>query len=467
MLARAGSNRSLQDIDKAGLVHSFSALHSQKDRDLIIWDHAEGLWLTTVDGERYLDAAAGLWCTNIGYGRKELADAAAAQMARTSSVHSFAQFSNEPIIRLTERVLDLAPENMRRIVYGNSGSDANDTQIKIVRRYNNVRGLPNKKKIISRLSAYHGSTLASASLTGIPLVHRTFDLPIEGVLHTHMHDYHRRPAHIEGMDAYVRWLADELEAMIQREGPDTVAAFIAEPVTGAGGVLVPPDGYFRAIREVLDRHDVLMIADEVITGFGRTGAWFASPEFGMGADLISVSKGITSGYFPMSACLISERVADVLYGEAADDGLFGHGFTASGHSVAAAVALANIDIIESEGLLANALRMGEILLRRVRETVGGHELVGDIRGKGMIIGVEFDADRTTGKPFSDPTAVGSLLSRSALEEKVLVRGGHGRVLAAMAPALIATEDDIEEIVRRFGLVVDRFADKLTASGLRG
>ncbi|MDP3550501.1 MAG: aminotransferase class III-fold pyridoxal phosphate-dependent enzyme [Novosphingobium sp.] len=466
MLARAGSNRSLQDIDKAGLVHSFSALHSQKDRDLIIWDHAEGLWLTTVDGERYLDAAAGLWCTNIGYGRKELADAAAAQMARTSSVHSFAQFSNEPIIRLTERVLDLAPENMRRIVYGNSGSDANDTQVKIVRRYNNVRGLPQKKKIISRLSAYHGSTLASASLTGIPLVHRTFDLPIEGVLHTHMHDYHRRPAHIEGMDAYVRWLADELEAMIQREGPDTVAAFIAEPVTGAGGVLVPPDGYFRAIREVLDRHDVLMIADEVITGFGRTGAWFASPEFGMGADLISVSKGITSGYFPMSACLISERVADVLYGEAADDGLFGHGFTASGHSVAAAVALANIDIIENEGLLANASRMGEILLRRVREAVGDHELVGDIRGKGMIIGVEFDADRTTGKPFSDPTAVGSLLSRSALEEKMLVRGGHGRVLAAMAPALIATEDDIEEIVRRFTLVVDRFADKLTASSLR-
>ena len=462
-----GSSRSLEDVDKSGLVHSFSALHSQKDRDLVIWDHAEGLWLTTVEGERYLDAAAGLWCTNVGYGRKELADAAAEQMVRTSSVHCFAQFSNEPVIRLTGRLLDLAPENMRRIVYGNSGSDANDTQLKLVRRYNNVRGLPQKKKIISRLSAYHGSTIASGSLTGIQLVHRTFDLPIEGVLHTHMHDFHRRPSHIETVDAYVRWLAEELEALILREGPETVAAFIAEPVTGAGGVLVPPDGYFRAIREVLDRYDVLMIADEVITGFGRTGAWFASPEFGMGADLISVSKGITSGYFPMSACLISERVADVLYGEDADDGLFGHGFTASGHSVAAAVALANIDILEKEGLLANAARMGEILLRRVREAVGDHELVGDIRGKGMIIGVEFDADRASGTPFADPTAVGSLLSKSALEEKLLVRGGHGRVLAAMAPALIATEADIEEIVHRFVQVVGRFADKLTVSGLKG
>ena len=461
------SNRSLQVVDKSGMVHAFSTLHSQKDRDLIIWDHAEGLWLTTIDGDRYLDAAAGLWCTNIGYGRKELADAAAQQMARTSSIHSFAQFSNEPIIRLTERILDLAPDNMRRIVYGNSGSDANDTQVKLVRRYNNVRGLPQKKKIISRFSAYHGSTIASGSLTGIPLVHRTFDLPIEGVLHTHMHDFHRRPFDIADMDTYVRWLADELEALILREGPETVAAFIAEPVTGAGGVLVPPDGYFRAIREVLDRYDVLLIADEVITAFGRIGAWFASPVFGMGADLISVSKGITSGYFPMSACLISERVADVLYGEETDDGLFGHGFTASGHSVAAAVALANIDIIEREGLLTNASHMGDILLRRVRDAVGDHELVGDIRGKGMIIGVEFDADRASGRPFANPTAVGSLLSKSALEEKLLVRGGHGRVLAAMAPALIAKEADIEEMAHRFVRVVNRFADKLTASGLRG
>lgn len=462
-----GSNQTLQAVDKAGLMHPYSALHSQTDRDVVIWDRAEGLWLTTTDGERYLDAAAGLWCTNVGYGRKELADAAAAQMVRTSSIHSFAQFSNEPIIRLTERLLALAPDNIRRIVYGTSGSDANDTQVKLVRRYNNVRGLPQKKKIISRFSAYHGSTVASGSLTGIPLVHRTFDLPIDGVLHTHMHDFHRRPAHIADIDSYVRWLADELEALILHEGPDTVAAFIAEPVTGAGGVLVPPDGYFRAIREVLDRYDILMIADEVITGFGRTGAWFASPEFGMGADLISVSKGITSGYFPMSACLISERVADVLYGETTDDGLFGHGFTASGHSVAAAVALANIDIIEGEGLLANASRMGELLLRRVREAVGDHGLVGDIRGKGMIIGVEFDADKSSRRPFADPTAVGSLLSKAALEEKVLVRGGHGRVLAAMAPALVATEEDIEEIVRRFVRVVDRFADKLQASGLRG
>lgn len=459
------SNRSLEEIDKSGLVHAFSALRTQADRDIIIWDKAEGLWLTTVSGDRYLDAAASLWGTNVGYGRRELAEVAAEQMLRTSTVHTFANFSNEPVIRLTERLLGIAPDNMRRVIYGNSGSDANDTQIKLVRRYNNLRGLPRKKKIIARHSAYHGSTVAAGSLTGIPLVHRTFDLPMDGVLHTHMPDFYRRPADLDTPEAYVQWLCDELEALILREDPNTVGAFIAEPITGGGGALVPPKAYFPAIRKLLDRYDILMIADEVITGFGRTGDWFAGPSLGMNADLMTLSKGLTSCYFPASACLVSERVADVLYSEEADDGYYANGFTGSGHSVGAAVAFANINIIDREGLLDNSARMGALLLRRLKETVGDHELVADIRGRGLLIGVEFDEDRNARKPFADPTTVGSMLSKAALEEKLLIRGGHERVLAAFAPALTVTEDEIEEIAQRFARVVDRFADKLTASGL--
>lgn len=448
----------LEDRDKRSVLHSFSALHSQGHREPVIWESAQGIRLTDIHGNEYLDAAAGLWCTLVGYGREELAEVAAEQIRRTSSVHSFAQFSNKPLIALTERLLEIAPPQMRRVLFGNSGSDANDTQIKLVRRYNNIRGLPSKKKIIARASAYHGSTIGAASLCGLPLVHRTFDLPIEGILHTEAPDYHRRAEVAESPDAFCRRLADDLDRLIQREGPDTVAAFIAEPISGAGGVIVPPARYFPEIQAVLRKHDVLLICDEVITGFGRTGSWFASPELGAEPDLMSLSKGITSGYFPLSACLVGDKVADVLYGETDEDGYFGHGFTASGHSVGAAVALANIDIIERDGLIENSRAMGDYLLQRIRERVEDHELVGDIRGRGLMIGVEFDKDKSARTGFDDPAIVGSLLGRAALAERLIVRGGHGRVLAALAPSLTITRDDADEIVDRFEKTVHRFAD---------
>lgn len=443
--------------DETGLIHPFSALHTQASRDPIVWKEAQGLWLTTVAGERYLDAAAGLWCTNVGYGHPALVEAAARQMAATSSVHAFGQFSSEPLIALVDRLLAIAPPQIARVLFGNSGSDANDTQVKLVRRYNNVRGKPDKKKIIARRFGYHGSTIAAGSLTGIDLVHRTFDLPIAGVLHTHAPDFYRRPDRTLGEAPFSQWLADELDRQIRAEGPETVAAFIAEPITGAGGVFLPPEGYFAAIQPVLDRHDVLLICDEVITGFGRTGDWFASPGVGAAPDLISISKGLTSGYFPMSACLVSAKVADVLYGEQAQDGFFGHGFTASGHSVGAAVALANIDVIERDGLLHNAVAVGDYLKAQLRAHLGANPNIGDIRGRGLMIGVELDDAVHGGGAFADPGTAGSVLARAMLDERLIVRGGHGRVLAALAPALNLTRADADDIVERFVRGIDRFS----------
>jgi L-2,4-diaminobutyrate transaminase len=454
----------LRALDKNSLIHPFSALRTQSDRNVEVMRSASGIWLTDDGGRQFIDAGSGLWCANVGYGRKSIVAAAAAQMEKTSFLHSFSNFTHEPLALLTERLLALAPAGFDRIVYGTSGSDANDTQVKLVRRYNNVRGKPAKKKIIARRSSYHGSTVAAGSLSGLSMVHRTFDLPMAGILHTHAADYYRRPDDILSEEDFSRYLASELDKLIEAEGSDTVAAFIAEPVVGAGGLLVPPRGYFREIHKVLRKHDVLMIADEVITGFGRTGHWFASPHFEVQPDLISLAKGLTSGYFPMSACLISKTVSDVLYAENAADGYFGHGFTSTGHPVGAAVALANIDILESEQLLQNAVVVGQHLLERLRAALLGHPLVGDIRGAGLMIGVELDRNPRERRQFDNPDRVASLLSKACFDQGLIVRGAHGRVLAAIAPPLILTKSDADEIVRRLEKAMDDLLATLAHDG---
>ena len=305
----------VERLDRADVIHGFATLHAQASNEVVLMAEAKGMRVIDQRGREFLDAGAGLWCMNVGYGRQSIADAAAAQMAKLPYFHTFGNFSNEPMARLSDRLLKLAPRGMSRVVFASSGSEANDTQIKIVRRYNNLLGRPKKKKIIARLSSYHGSTVAAASLSGLPMMHRTFDLPMPGILHTLATDYHRRPTGIETPEQFTQHLVDNLARLIETEGPDTIAAFIAEPVTGTGGVLMPPPGYFREMKKVLDRYDVLLIADEVITGFGRTGSWFASPDLGIEPDLMSIAKGLTSGYFPMSGCLLSAKIADVLYAD--------------------------------------------------------------------------------------------------------------------------------------------------------
>ena len=455
----------LAALDRADVLHGFATLHAQASNDVVVVTDAQGMRIRDSLGREYLDAGGGLWCMNVGYGRSAIVEAASRQMTRLPYFHSFGTFSNEPMIRLSERLLKLAPRGMTRVVFACSGSEANDTQIKIVRRYNNLLGRPNKKKIIARLASYHGSTVGAGSLSGLPMMHQTFDLPIPGILHTLAADYHRRPAGIDTIEQYTRYLVTELERLIQREGPETIAAFIAEPITGSGGVLVPPAGYFPAIKQVLDRYDILMIADEVITGFGRTGEWFASPGLEIEPDLMSIAKGLTSGYFPMSACLLSARVADVLYADKSSSAMFAHGFTWSGHPVGAAIAQANLDILEQEDLPGNAARVGNYLITRLRERLGNHPLVGEIRGRGLLIGVELDGDRSARLPFADPHKVGGLLSRACLAERLLIRGGHGKVVAALAPPLLATQDDADQIVERLARALDRVASDVAAAGL--
>ena len=457
----------IEALDRADVLHGFSTLHAQATNEVVVVTSAKGLRVMDQRGREFLDAGAGLWCMNVGYGRQAIAEAAAAQMTKLSYFHSFGNFTNEPMVRLSDRLLKRAPKGMARVVFASSGSEANDTQIKMVRRYNNLLGRPQKKKIIARLSSYHGSTIAAGSLSGLPMMHRTFDLPIPGILHTLATDYHRRPPAIDTPEQFRQYLIDSLVQMIEREGAETIAAFIAEPLTGTGGVLVPPNGYFHEIKKILDRYDILMIADEVITGFGRTGSWFASPDLGIEPDLMTIAKGLTSGYFPMSGCLISAKVADVLYADKSSSAMFAHGFTWSGHPVGAAVAHANLDIMERENLPANAAEVGSYLIKQMRDRLGGHHLVGEIRGKGLLIGMELDADRATRTPFADTERVGGFLSRACFAERLLVRGGHGRTLVALAPPLVATIADADEIVLRLGRVLDRVAGELKSAELGG
>jgi L-2,4-diaminobutyrate transaminase len=454
----------IEQFDRKDVMHGFATLNAQATNEVVVMSEAKGMRVIDQRGREFLDAGGGLWCMNVGYGRQSIADAAAKQMAKLPYFHTFANFSNEPMARLSERLLKLAPPGMTRVVFASSGSEANDTQIKTVRRYNNLLGRPMKKKIIARLSSYHGSTIAAGSLSGLPMMHRTFDLPIPGILHTLATDYHRRPPGVSTPEQFTQYLIDDLVGLIEAEGPDTIAAFIAEPVCGSGGVLVPPENYFYEVTKILDRYDVLMIADEVITGFGRTGSWFASPGLGMKPDLMSIAKGLTSGYFPMSGCLLSAKVADVLYADKGADAMFAHGYTWSGHPVGAAVAHANLDIMEHEALPDNAARIGAYLINRLRTRLGEHPLVGEIRGRGLLIGIELDGDRATRRAFAEPHRVASLVSRACFDERLLVRGGHGRVLAALAPPLVATTADADEIVVRLGRVLDRVAGEAKEAG---
>jgi L-2,4-diaminobutyrate transaminase len=455
---------SLEVLDKERVLHPATSIadHLEKGPRII----AEGSGVTLVDsqGRRYIDAVAGLWCVNIGYGRTEVADAMATQARRLSYYHTFSSMSNEPQIRLADRLLGLVPGRMSKVFFGNSGSDANDTQVKLAWYYNNLRGLPRKKKIVARLQGYHGTTVASASLTGLPAFHRAFDLPVAGVLHTATPYFYRHAAPGMSEPEYARALAAELDGLIEREGPDTVAAFIAEPVMGAGGVLVPPEGYFAAVQEVLRRHDVLLIADEVICGFGRLGRLFGSEVYGIEPDLVTIAKGLTSAYFPLSGVVISERVWEVLREASPKMGAFAHGFTYSGHPVGAAAAMANLDILLGEDLVGNAARVGAHFQRRLRETLASHPLVGEVRGLGLIAGVELVEDRATKQAFDPARKVAARVAQRCLEHGLIVRSLPAGDVLAFSPPLCLTPAEAEEIVARFGRGLDAVTDELARPG---
>jgi L-2,4-diaminobutyrate transaminase len=455
----ASHNLSLEQLDKDTLLHPMTALAEHLNKGPLIMQSGTGVRLTDHNGKQYIDASAGLWCVNIGYGRAALGQAAADEMSRLGYFHAFGSSSNEPLIRLADRLLRLlqqqagAPQ-MSKIFFGLSGSDGNDTQVKLVRYYNNLLGRPQKKKIISRIGAYHGLTVAAGGLTGIPMYHKAFDLPGDQVVHLSTPHYYRYAQPGESEQDFSSRLAGELEQTILREGADNVAAFIAEPVMGTGGVLLPPAGYFEKIQPILEKYDVLFIADEVICGFGRLGSWFGTGFYQLKPDLITMAKGLTSAYFPMSAVAISDKVWQVMLDASAEIGPFAHGFTYSGHPVGAAVAMANLDIMEGEGLIENAARVGPYLKQQLAERLAAHPHVGEVRGDGLMLAVELIADRDTKTPFDSELKIHRQVMAKALEQGLMVRALPFGDVLSMSPPLTFTEADADQTCAIFCRALD-------------
>jgi L-2,4-diaminobutyrate transaminase len=463
---KSARNYPLEDVDRETMLHPNTSIIDHLAKGPHIMREARGVRITDRQGRELIDCGAGLWCVNIGYGRAEMGEAAKRAIENLAYYHIFAGSSNEPIIRLAERVLgllhDAGAAHLSKVFFGSGGSDANDTNFKLVRYFNNLRGKPQKKKFISRIGAYHGLTAAAGSLTGIAAFHKAFDLPLPGVLHTSCPHYFRFGAPGESESAFTDRMLGELEALIAREGAETIAAFIAEPIMGTGGVLLPPAGYFEKLQILLAKHDILFIADEVITGFGRTGQWFATGGMHLKPDIVTLAKGITSAYFPLSASVISERMWNVLRDASAEFGPVMHGFTYSGHPVGGALGLVNIDILEREGLPQQAAEVGAYLLRLLRERVGAHPHVGEVRGMGQMLAVEFIADKAGRRFFAAGSGAHRLVAAKALDLGVLTRPLPFLEVNSFSPPLCMTRGEAEEAVERYGKALDAVTAELGA-----
>lgn len=453
-------NPSLEDLDRQTVLHPFTPLKtfaSGEFGDPRIVEGGKGIRIRDRKGAELIDGFAGLYCVNIGYGRDEVADAIHAQARKLAYYHTYVAHSTEALIRLSDRLVRMAPGTPSKVFYGLSGSDANETQVKLAWYYNNVLGRPEKKKIISRERGYHGSSVISGGLTGLAFYHAAFDLPFGPIRHTGVPHHYWGAEPGESEEAFSARRARELDELIQREGPETVAAFIGEPVLGTGGIIPPPKGYWPAIQAVLKKHDVLLIADEVVTGFGRTGAMFGSQAYGIEPDLITLAKGLTSAYVPLSAVIIGEKVARVLEQATDQLGAFSHGYTYSGHPLGAAAANAVLDIVEREDLPGNAARTGAHFQATLREAFADHPLVGEVRGVGLMAALEFVADRETKRRFDPALKVGPRVSAAALEHGLIARAmPHGDILG-FSPPLVVTRAEVEEIVGIARRAVDQVA----------
>lgn len=443
------------ELDRRSLLHPLThvARYAAGAAPQRIIEGASGVRVTDATGRAVIDGFSGLYCVNVGYGREELVQAMTEQARTLAFYHVFAGASHPPAIALGARLLKLAGPRMQRVFFGLSGSDANETQVKLAWYYQNVRGKPEKKKIIARRRAYHGATVMAGSLTGLSLYHDGFSLPVPLVRHTTAADA------FWGPDAdparFAQRCADDLDALITAEGAHTVAAFIAEPMIGTGGIVPPPPGYWALIQEVLRKHDVLLILDEVITAFGRVGTMFGSERWGIEPDLVSLAKGLTSGYAPLSAVLVGERVWDGLQAGADTHGVLGHGFTYSAHPVSAAVALANLDIIERERLADNARDVGAWLRAALADRLAGHPWLGEVRGEGMLAAIEFVAPGAPRRHLEPTGKFSARVAALCLEEGVLARPIPFGDIIGLAPPLILGREDAALIVEMVGRAVDR------------
>ncbi|PVE21048.1 hypothetical protein DC522_28760 [Microvirga sp. KLBC 81] len=454
-------------LDKASVLHPFTQLKdfaTGKAGDPTIVETGKGIRIKDATGREYIDGFAGLYCVNVGYGRTEIAEAISGQAYRLAYYHSYAAHTTDELAILSDRLVRMAPGKMSKVFYGMSGSDANETNAKLVWYYNNLRGQPQKKKIISRERGYHGCSVISGSMTGMSFYHDYMDLPVSGIIHTGVphHYWGAHPGETELEFSQRR--AAELEQLILREGPETVGAFIGEPVLGTGGITPPPEGYWPAIQQVLKKYDVLLIADEVITGFGRTGSMFGSQHYGIEPDLITVAKGLTSAYFPLSGSIVGEKVYQVLEDGADRVGAFSHGYTYSGHPIGAAAANAVLDLVEQENLPGNAREVGGYFQERLKAVFAQLPIVGEVRGVGLMGAIEFVADRARKSRFEASVKVGARISKAARDRGLIARAmPHGDILG-FAPPLVTTKVEVDEIVSIAEAAVRQVMDELTRDG---
>ncbi len=436
-------NDQLDAWDRDYFMHpsTHTAMHARGESPTRIVSKADGVFIEDRDGTRLLDAFAGLFCVNVGHGRTEISDAIAEQAKELAYFHAYMGHGSEAAITLAKMVIERAPENMSRVYFGLGGSDANETNMKMVRYYNNILGRPEKKKIISRWRAYHGSGLASGSLTGLPLFHNKFDLPFEGVLHTVAPSWFSRDDISMSEEQFSDYCAAELEALIEREGADTIAAFVGEPMLGTGGIVPPPAGYWDKIQPVLKKHDILLIVDEVVTGFGRLGSMFGSDHFGLEADMITIAKGLTSAYAPLSGSIFSKKVWDVLVQGNDEFGPMGHGWTYSAHPISAAAGVANLKLLDELGLVKSAGEVGAYLKAAMRDALGDHKNVGDVRGEGMLCGVELVEDREKRTYFDASRKVSATIIAEMASLGVIARAmPHGNILGFSPPLCLSKEE---------------------------
>ncbi|MBT3425361.1 MAG: aminotransferase [Gammaproteobacteria bacterium] len=436
--------------DKAHFIHPYTDFATFQQEGSHVISRGSGCYVTDSDGKQYLDAIAGLWCANIGHGRSDMADAIAAQVRKIQYFNPFGHTTNEPAAELAEKLAELTPGSLNHVFYTTGGSTANDTAIRIIHYYNNLRGKPNKKKIISRNEGYHGSTYVAASLTGIELTKTELDtIGDEWISHVSAADMYRRPIGAETLSEqdYSVFLCNELENHILKLGPENVAAFIAEPIMGAGGVLVAPSGYHRGVAEVCRKYDVLVVADEVVTAFGRLGQWAASEAvYGFVPDVLIVAKGINSGYIPLGAAIFSNEIYRVISQPQVEGGVFTMGFTYSGHALACAAALKNIDILESEHILENVRELTPYFQSQARKLLD-LAIVGDVRGEGFMLGIELVEDKISKTPLQ----VAHRIYQRCLHYGVIVRPiGH---VVVISPPLIMKKIEIDQLLKAVELSI--------------